>query len=240
MLSQESILTLHRKHNNRVHNRPTCDLFGCTQSFGSKGDLDRHKKNKHNQLPLHKRFRCPEQGCKHALTPRFKRKDHLTNHLKNMHNHQHADAKAKADLQAKFQSRSQSISQPTSQIIPHPTSQAISRPMSVLPPTTKRSFEQELTSHWIETARPEPSKRRRLGASTSYRGEALLAPNVLIDEVQDEVEIRSIEAGQFSEIEALQTQNVSLRTENESLRAEVERLKKNEDALIAALVNRKP
>ncbi|KAJ4286969.1 hypothetical protein N0V90_012849 [Kalmusia sp. IMI 367209] len=229
-----------KKHNDRVHNRHTCDVSGCTKSFGSKGELYRHKQTKHNELPPHKHLRCPEPGCKYALTPHFKRKDNLTEHLRRMHNYAQPDAKARAGIQAISQARSHLESQVVPRSTPasgsQPISQLISTPASIPNPAAETTPQQDLSSDRTDAIMPRPSKRRRPGASTPHLGEASTLTRASIEEPHDETEMWKRKAAKFEgEVDVIRAQNVSLQTQNESLKSEVKRLKEHEDSLIATI-----
>ncbi|KAH8594465.1 hypothetical protein B0O99DRAFT_178594 [Bisporella sp. PMI_857] len=70
-----------KKHMER-HTRPyPCLVSGCTvNSFGTKGDLQRH----HRQVHERHQFRCPVYSCDRH-NQGFGRKDNLREHLRRMH-----------------------------------------------------------------------------------------------------------------------------------------------------------
>ena len=85
-----------RKHMN-IHDRPyKCPVTSCmshSDGFATKGVLDRHKAAKHPNLTPRrgkKEYYCPQQGCHRSIaSPEknpFKRKDHLHEHIKRIHN----------------------------------------------------------------------------------------------------------------------------------------------------------
>ena len=70
----------HRKHIDK-HNRPF-HCSKCEQRFGRKYDLERHERSKHEQNAGG--FFCTEPGCE-RMHVGFKRKDHLGQHLREVH-----------------------------------------------------------------------------------------------------------------------------------------------------------
>ena len=212
-------LGLRRKHNERRHDRRKCLVTGCGQSFGSKGELFRHGQTKHNQLPSDKRLCCPFTGCRYSLIPHFKRKDHLTNHLKSMHACSPADAKARADVQARDRTRTAvdqlAEPQPSFTFQLQPFTAAITTAMDA---SSYSSSDQSDTAT-PDTATPNPHKRRWIAATP------------------DGLEIWKRKAAEHEEeVEVVKSQNAALRTENESLKSEIERLKRCEESLIAAVL----
>ena len=80
-----------------IHDRPyKCPVTSCmshSDGFATKGVLDRHKAAKHPNLTPRrgkKEYYCPQQGCHRSIaSPEknpFKRKDHLHEHIKRIHN----------------------------------------------------------------------------------------------------------------------------------------------------------
>lgn len=232
-IASSSSQTPFRKLNDRLYNWHTCDIPKCRQSFGSKGELHRHKQTKHNQLPAHKLLRCPESGCRYSLTLHFKRKDNLTEHLKRIHNYAQGDAKAKADSQAKSQARahrgSNSGSQSTVESSSQPPTQLVSAPSSQFSPTTATTSQPPKN---LSIAKP--SKRRRIDNSSPSSEDPSIAtqiPNHAIS--SDDAETwkkRALESEAKTE---------TLRLENENLKKEVERFKRNEDRFIGILEGRR-
>lgn len=221
---------LRRKHNERKHDRHKCLVPGCEQSFGSKGELPRHRQTKHNQLPSDKHFRCPFTGCKYSLVPHLKRKDHLTNHLKCMHACSPADAKARADAQARDRPSS-AIDHPTE---PQPSS-TFQLQLVTATITTATDASSDSSSDRSDSATPNPPKRRRLGERNSGTVDASTA--IQIAASHDGLETRKRKAAEREqEVGAVKAQNAALWTEKESLKSEIERLKRCEESLIAAVL----
>jgi hypothetical protein len=229
----------HRKHDDKVHNRQICDFQDCTQSFGSKGDLYRHKQTKHNQMPAHKLLLCPESNCKYSLTPHFKRKDNLVDHLKRIHKHSPTAAKAKANSEPRSQARSHSKlpAQPQFTSLETQPSQTVSPSVSIAPPALDNVPQQDRRTH---TTMPGPSKKRCLSNTASNPNEPSDLSRKTIEDPQDEEETWKRKAARYeSEMEALRAQNTSLRARNECLESRIQRLEENQDSLIAVLASRR-
>jgi hypothetical protein len=227
-----------RKHDDRVHSRKTCNFPGCSQSFGSKGELHRHKQTTHNQIPAHKLLACPESNCKYSLTPHFKRKDNFVDHLKRIHGFSQTDAKAKADSEAISQARSQierqSGSQFTSYELPNPLATASSAAPARL--AIANSSQQDRT----HSTTPGPSKKRRLSKTALHPHESSNLSRTPGQESHDEEETWKRKAARYeTEMEALRAQNACLKAQNDLLESRIQRLEANQDSLIAVLAERR-
>lgn len=226
-------LKLRRKHNERVHDRHQCPIPRCGKSFGSKGELFRHRQTKHNQLPSHKRLRCPIMGCRYSQVPHFKRKDNLTNHLKSMHQFSPADAKARTDeanAQAKVRHRSsknwQAESQSSATLQLQPVSPAVA---------AVTALQHETSSEPPHSAISDPPDTRRLGKPGLAPDDASIATPTTAS--HNELEMWKDKAAKYEfEKGLLQDRELALQMENESLKNEVVRLRRCEESLIAAVL----
>ena len=170
----------------------------------------------------HKLLACLESNCKYSLTPHFKRKDNLVDHLKRVHKYSQADARAKANSGDTSQAISLGI-QP---------SQAVSTSTATETHADENVPRQDRT-HYIV---PESSKKRRLSQTASHTGEASDLPGGSREEPYDEEGKWKRKAARYEgEMEALRAQNNSLRTQNELLESRIQRLEENQDSLIAVL-----
>ena len=75
-------------------NRPRphiCPIVGCENrpGFTTKGDMDRHRREVHENGGS-KTFPCPHRGCNRGVHKPFKRKENLKEHIRRVHQHEHA------------------------------------------------------------------------------------------------------------------------------------------------------
>lgn len=190
-------------------------------------------------MPLHKLLLCLETNCKYSITPHFKRKDHLIEHLKRIHKYSHADAKAKANSEARSQPRSHSRLQAEPQSISFEIqpSQAVSTSAAIATPAVENSPQQDR----MQSIMPGSSKKRRLSKNPSHPVEAPYLSRELIEEPDDDEESWKRKAIRYErDMEALRAQNISLRTQNELLESRIQKLEKNQDSLIAVLAAGRP
>lgn len=233
--------SLSRKHIDRLHDCQICTIAGCTQSFGSKGELYRHKQTRHNQILPNKLLKCPEQGCKYAGVPHFKRKDNLVEHLKRMHNLGQIEAKAAADSEAKIQFQARVCGHQSIPSVAIDASLPDGASASLFAPGDS-PYSQNLPTQSVYGIMPGLSKKRCFNQALPEQSDLLSGQLVSFDGAPDDIETLRRKAAKLeADLQALQVEHTSVLANQEILKKENDRLKTNVDSLIAVLAaNRKP